>query len=137
MAKKLVKVVRWGYIQEGSVISLTGFFAVPKGDSDIRMVYNTTKCGLNETLWAPSFLLPTIDTTLRQVEIGGFMSDIDLGEMFLNFPLDDKLRKYVGVDLTDIQADLKGNIKERTKHQRVHLCWTRCLWDYDAHLTMQ
>ena len=37
-----------GYINVGGVKSITGFFDVPKGDDDIRMVYNATKCGLNE-----------------------------------------------------------------------------------------
>ncbi len=130
MISKLVKVVRRGYIQTGQICSLTGFFAVPKGENDIRMVYDATKCGLNDTIWAPTFLLPTIDTTLRQVDIGGFMSDIDLGEMFLNFPLDDKLKKYAGVDLTELRQELIDigiDVDSEFGKNRIFLRWTRCL----------
>jgi hypothetical protein len=29
------------------------FFAVPKGEDDIRLVYNVTSSGLNKMVWAP------------------------------------------------------------------------------------
>ena len=50
MAEKISKVRERGYIQPGKVNSLTGFFAIPKGDDDIRIVYDATACGLNESL---------------------------------------------------------------------------------------
>ena len=103
MTQKILKTIKRGYVSQGAVTSLTGFFLVPKGELNIRMVYDATKCGLNETIWAPSFWLPTINTTLAQVEIGGYMTDINLGEMFLNFPLDNKLWKWAGIDVTEIQ----------------------------------
>ena len=61
MIAKWNKVIQRGYIRSGSVVSLTGSFPVPKGESNIRMVYDATKCGLNASLWSPNFLLPTID----------------------------------------------------------------------------
>ena len=128
MFSKLIKVVNRGYISKGNVTSLTGFFPVPKGDSDIRMVYDATKCGLNKTIWAPSFWLPTIDTTLSQVEIGGFMSNIDLGEMFLNFPLDRKLWPLTGVDLTEMRESLLEQTDVVLPDSGpLHLHWNRCL----------
>lgn len=132
MQEKLLKVVNRRYMNFGDVVSLTGFFAVPKGESDIRLVYDATKCGFNDVIWAPSFLLPTIDDTLEQVDIGGWMGDIDLGEMFLNFPLDEKVRKYVGLDLTDMREVVENSfenlIPEHMKHsKRLFLRWTRCL----------
>ena len=36
MAEKISKVREQGYIQPGKINSLTGFFAVPKGDDDIK-----------------------------------------------------------------------------------------------------
>jgi len=36
-----------------------------------------------------------------------YYGDIDLGEMFLNYILDPKLRPYAGVDVTDV-APLLG-----------------------------
>ena len=50
LLSKLVKVRSRGYIQQGFVRSLTGYFAVPKADMDIRVVYDATKCGLNAAL---------------------------------------------------------------------------------------
>ena len=80
--------------------SITGFFDVPKGDSDICMVYNATKCGLNDALWTPNFFLPTIDLILRNADADTWFGDIDLGEMFLNYWLDEELRPYAGVDVS-------------------------------------
>ena len=58
MKEKVNKVRKRRYIESGPVKSLTHMFSVPKGMSDIRMVYNGTSCGLNDTLWAPHFSLP-------------------------------------------------------------------------------
>jgi hypothetical protein len=71
----------------GLVYSLISLFEVPKGLTDIRMVYDGTKSGLNEVLWAPWFPLPMIDSFLQSVEPGTWMADNDVGEMFLNFVL--------------------------------------------------
>ena len=131
MALKLLKVIDRAYIAWGQVNSLTGCFAVPKGEEDIRMVYDATKCGLNEKLWAPNFLLPTIDTTLRQVLHDAWFGDIDLGEMFLNFPLDEELRKFTGVDVTKLRKELveRGILSkdEESREGRIFLRWVRCL----------
>ncbi len=37
-----------GYVTPGKVSSLTSFFSVPKGENDIRIVYNGTQSGLND-----------------------------------------------------------------------------------------
>ena len=70
LVEKLKKVFARGYLENGWVASLTGYFAVPKGKDDIRTVYDARKCGLNESLWAPNFILPTTDSALRAVERG-------------------------------------------------------------------
>ena len=103
--KKIAKVRDRRYVCKGEVVSLTGFFAVPKGADDIRMVYDATKCGLNAALWAPNFGLPTIDTVLRNADDGTWFGDIDLGEMFLNYFLDEELRSYCGLDLREKFSD--------------------------------
>ena len=46
------------------------FFHVPKGERDIRMVYDGSKSGLNASLYAPWFALPTIDTFAWWVIVG-------------------------------------------------------------------
>lgn len=70
------------HVKSGFVKSLTCFFAVSKGDGDIRIVYDATKSGLNEALWAPNFPLPNATSVLRNVGSGTNFGDIDLGEMF-------------------------------------------------------
>jgi hypothetical protein len=89
-----------GYIDLGLVQSMILFFEVPKGLTDIRMVYDGMKSGLNEMLWAPWFSLPMIDSLLRSVEPGTWMADNDVGEMFLNFFLHESVQALCGVDLT-------------------------------------
>lgn len=49
------------------VESLMYMFHVPKGSNDIWMVYNKTKSGLNDALYAPWFLLLIVDTMCRWV----------------------------------------------------------------------
>ena len=105
MAAKIGKVGDQGYILPGEVNSLTGFFVVPKGTKDIRIVYNATACGLNHTLWSQNFALPTIDAVLRGANQDTWFSDIDLGEMFLNYFLDEDLRRFAGVDVREIGGE--------------------------------
>mmetsp|Transcript_18233 Transcript_18233/g.45137 ORF Transcript_18233/g.45137 Transcript_18233/m.45137 type:complete len:1296 (-) Transcript_18233:2196-6083(-) len=117
--KKLAKVRYRRYIAKGAVVSLTSFFAVEKGEDDIRMVYDGTKSGLNEAMWVPRFGLPTIESHLRSIEEGTFMADVDVGECFLNFPLHPSLRKLAGVDLTHYFPD--------PNRATVWECWHRAL----------
>jgi hypothetical protein len=97
--EKLAKVRKKGYIAPGFVESLTAFFGVPKGDDDIRLVYDGSVSRLNLTIWVPRFFLPTIRTHLRAVDENTYMADVDIGEMFLNFILHKNLRSLAGVDL--------------------------------------
>jgi hypothetical protein len=65
MKAKLSKVRDRRYIEGSSEVhSLISFFAVPKGDEDVRMVYDGTKSGLNNCIWVPRFPLPTVGTHL-------------------------------------------------------------------------
>ena len=99
----------------GFIRSLMEFFDVRK-DDDIRLVYNGTSCGLNDALWAPNFWLPTPATAARSLGYGYYMADIDLGEMFLNFPLHEILQRFSGIDLS--------HYSEAEIAMWVH--WTRC-----------
>jgi hypothetical protein len=87
---KIIQVLKRGYVVIPSTVnyikSLIDYFEVPK-DDDIRLVYNGTSCGLNDVLFAPNFWLPTPKSAGRVLGYGYYMVDIDLGEMFLNFPL--------------------------------------------------
>jgi hypothetical protein len=98
--KKLLKFVERDYVKPGNIQSLIGFFSVPKGDSDVQVVFDGTRSGLNEALWAPSFHLPTIDSLLPALEPGYWQSDIDVGEQFYNFALDPRVRPFCGLDVS-------------------------------------
>ena len=95
------------------------FFEVEK-DSDIRLVYNGTSCGLNDALWAPNFFLPTPAAAARVLGFGYYMVDIDLGEMFLNFPFHETLQRYSGVDFSHYSADFQD------AYLNVRFHWTIC-----------
>jgi hypothetical protein len=69
------------------ILSLTSFFAVAKGATDIRMVYNGTSSGMNSHLWAPWFYLPTICALLRALKVNTYMADSDIGEIVKLLPL--------------------------------------------------
>jgi hypothetical protein len=101
-----------GYIDLGLVESLIAFFEVPKGLTDIRMVYSGTKSGLNESMCPPWFPLPTVESLLRSVEPGTWMADNNVGDMFLNFILHQSVQALCGVDLT---KDFPGEVPENTK----------------------
>jgi hypothetical protein len=102
----LKAVINRGYLVHGRVESLIQFFEVPKAD-DIRLVYNGRSCGLNKATWAPNFWLPNARTALRSLDFNYYSVDMDLGEMFLNFPLHRTLQSYSGVDVTPYRADLQ------------------------------
>jgi hypothetical protein len=118
---KLSKVRARRYIEPGFVKSLTGYFPVPKSKFDLRMVYDASKCGLNDLVWAPNFFIPSVDSMVDLLDADSWMGDIDLGEMFLNFPLDPKVRPLVGVDLTPYFGDDDKPLWER---------WCRCLMGF-------
>jgi len=99
VASKLSAVRSRKYLRKDEVRSLTSFFSVPKGDQDICMVYDASKSSLNKSLWAANFGLPTVETLCRSVDPTCWMGDLDIGEMFLNFPLHPDLQPFCGVDL--------------------------------------
>ena len=122
--KKISKVRKRGYIApRAGILSLTSFFSVPKGSSDIRMVYDGTKSGLNAALHAPWFSLATVESMLRSVDTATWSADNDFGEMFLNFWIHPKIRKYTGVDLTTLFPE---EIDESTGKKKNWEAWVRC-----------
>jgi hypothetical protein len=99
------------------------FFEVDKGTSYIHMVYNGTSCGLNDTLWAPNFWLPMPVVAARVL---GYMVDIDLGEMFLNFPLPSLLQQFSGVDLCHHANAMDETMSQAVAKGNHCMYWTRC-----------
>jgi hypothetical protein len=126
VVKKLATVRKRKYIAPGKVESLTDFFTVPKGEDDIRVVYNGTSSGLNEILWVPGFPMPTADTILRSVFPHTWMDDSDLGEFFLNFILNETLRELAGVDLTQYRTEEELAELGETIMAKCWERWVRC-----------
>ena len=124
MKKKVNKVRRRRYIEEGEVTSLTHMFAVAKGSNDIRMVYNGTSSGLNDVLFAPHFGLPTLSNTSRALLGGYHQTDLDVAEMFLCFWLHPDLRPYAGVDVSLIRTP-PGSREEEDWEQGRNRIWER------------
>ena len=130
--------LRRRYITRGYVKSLTGFFAVPKGEDDIRIVYDASACGLNDALWCPNFFLPTIDSVLRNAGSETWFGDIDLGEMFLNFQLDEKILPWVGVDVSELEGLPPRSIIARWERTLMglrpspHICTQTFSWAEDV-----
>jgi hypothetical protein len=87
-----------------NVRSYIKYFAVPKGEDDIRIVYDATANRLNECVWVPTFWLPTIDSLLRGLDNSSWMTDRDIRDMFLNFQLHDSVVPFTGVDLSALYA---------------------------------
>lgn len=103
--KKLAKVINRGYIVPCHVKNLINFFNVPKGLSDICLIYDGTKSLLNEAVWAPNFFLSSVDSALMFVNSDTWYVDRDLGEMFLNYPMDELLLPFSGVDLSQLSLE--------------------------------
>lgn len=79
---KLLPVRLREYIETGTVNSLLHYFWVPKGEDDIRMVYDGSGCGINDFLYAAHFGLPTVSNTARALLPGYFQCDMDVGGCF-------------------------------------------------------
>jgi hypothetical protein len=103
MAKeKIIKVVRRWYLQTTgvNVRSYIKYFAVPKGEDNIRIVYDAMANQLNECVWVPTFWLPTIDSLLRGLDNSSWITNQDIGDMFLNFQLHNSVVPFTEVDLS-------------------------------------
>jgi len=101
---KIAKVLRRRYLRSPvSPIKLNiKYFAVPKGEADVRMVYDATANGLNECVWSPPFWLPTLNTLVRCLDEDLWMTDRDMGDMFLNFQLHESAVPFTGVQLLSL-----------------------------------
>jgi len=114
------------YIDSGFVLSVLNCFGVPKGESDIRMVFDDTKCELNAALWTPNFFLATIESIMMNADTDTWMGDLDPGEIFLIFWLDEQLRPYAGVDVTSLG---KRELHENGNEVIVHRGLVRLIWE--------
>ena len=102
LKKKIGSVLSKGYLDSDHVHSLVPFFSVPKGNDDVRVVYDGYKSGLNDKQLVPSFPLPNANSLLRLQEPGTWNVDLDVGEHFLNFMMPREILPYVCVDITAV-----------------------------------
>jgi hypothetical protein len=114
---KIKKVIRRRYMvstTEEFLKSLIKYFNVPKGEKDVRIVYDATASGLNNAVWAPPFWLPTIDSLVRALDGDVWMTDQeDIGDMFLNFPLHESAWPFAGVDIQPIFTEEEVSMKKK------------------------
>ena len=68
--RKLEKVIHRRYmLRLGTDLkSLIKYFALPKGENDIQIVYDVTANKLNECVWVPSFWLHTLESLFRALD---------------------------------------------------------------------
>ncbi|KAL7557316.1 hypothetical protein ACA910_022411 [Epithemia clementina (nom. ined.)] len=99
---KINNVRNKGYIQAGPCVVAMNYFLVPKGENDVRIVYDGTKSGLNDCLYAPWFPLPDSLGLSQTLDDTYWCIDNDYGEMFLNFWLHPNLQQYSGMDFTTL-----------------------------------
>jgi hypothetical protein len=130
---KIQKIISRGYVKIGGIKrdflkSYIDYFIVPKAD-DVRPVYNGTSCGFNEAVWAPNFWLPTAKSATRVLDYNYCGVDIDLGEMFLNFPLPRVFRQFSGIDISQFKSDLFSSVGEalgEIPRRLFKVRWERC-----------
>jgi hypothetical protein len=106
--------------QPDTLRALMFMFDVPKGEIDVRMVYDGSKSGLNAALFAPWFSLPTVETMACTLLPGHWCADHDYGDHFFNFPLHALLQVYCGVDLSQLFPD-----EARRKEYMLMAVWLR------------
>ena len=68
--------------------------------------------------------LPTVDTILRNVTDRSWFGDLDLGEMFLNYPLHRDIQPYAGVDVTEVVNEHAATTKRTLER------WNRMLMGF-------
>ena len=131
---KLEKVLARRYMLTAglTIKSLMKYFAVDKGSSDIRMVYDGTANGLNKCCWVPTFWLATIDSLLRSLDSSSWMTDRDLADMFLNYQLHHTVRPFTGIDLTSAFEPRGGATGEELTPKRRWAYWDRNLMGFIA-----
>lgn len=107
---KMRKLIRRRYIATGAVNLVIPRFPVVKvaggpDERDIRVVWHAKMNGLNDSVFTPSFFLPTVATYLRRIEAGMPAGDFDVGEQFHNFGLHPSERPFHGVDVPQDLVD--------------------------------
>ena len=119
MASKFVRFLQREYIVPCSstdIKSYIDYFGVPKGEDDVRVVFNGTSCGINDAVQASNFWMPNASSMLRIISYNYQSVDIDLDDMFHNFPLHPSLQNYSEVDLSPFIPELVAEFPDLQHH---------------------
>ncbi len=132
LRKKISKFISKGYISPSAlkINSLIKYFAMPKGIiggvvQDWRIVFHAGANKHNNSVWALSFALPSINSLLRIVDSTTLMLDWDMGEMFLNFQLHPDMVHSTPINLGPLEF-----FPEEARQW--WMCWQRCLMGFKA-----
>ena len=82
-------------------------FLMKKEYDDTRLVYIGTSRGLNKILWALWFSLSTVASHLRFIDTGSFMGDLDIGDCWHNFVLNESIQELVGLNWINHDFDMR------------------------------
>jgi hypothetical protein len=96
--RKIEKFLDRQYIVVGSVTHLTFLFAVPKGDDDIRIVWDSSGNRVNTSLLTPGFGIPSVKALTGYIIAGMYMGDFDIGECWHNFMVHPQDQPLFGVN---------------------------------------
>jgi hypothetical protein len=84
----------------GRLMAAILYFPVDNADGvDIRLVWDETSSGVNDSVFAPRFFMPLSGTLCRRVPNHAYMADFDVGEMFHNYMMQYPDVPYHGVNL--------------------------------------
>jgi hypothetical protein len=72
------------------------------GRDNIRLVYDAMANRLNECVWVPTCWLPTINMLVKALDKDSWMTDRDVGDIFLNFQLHKSVVPFTGVNLSSL-----------------------------------
>jgi hypothetical protein len=125
----LEKLIRRGYIGIGKCTTTVPRFPVPKGEDDIRVVWDLAKNGLNETMFTPTFFLATMPTYLRRIQPGFYGGDFDIGEQFHNYVLHQKEQPYCGVE---IPKHLIAKLSKEGLEVQQFMRWKRLVFGWQS-----
>ena len=73
--------------------------AVPKGESDCRIVVDTSMTGLNDVIHTTSMSLPSLSSILNSIKKGWFACTYDLTSGFYQLPLRNDMTNFVCIRL--------------------------------------
>lgn len=128
---KLRALISKGYLEVGPCTLVVPRFPVPKGDEDIRVVWDFKRNGFNAMMYTPWFFLLRPSSYARKVEVGTHGGDCDVKEQFHNYLLHEHERPYAGVEIpTELIQEFRRN-PEGPEVQR-YMRWTRLVFGWQS-----